>query len=336
MNTSKIKKIKLASFLFAAFLLLNIGYVKGQETEWVNDETYEAPGAREAVPSLPPLPNVQTPIPKLPWTSLHADMAYRAPGAELPAPKLGSKDKVTADNPMKLDVFITMRSPYSYLVLHRIAYLQSNYNVDITVRAVFPNAIRTPDVFGRWYYGAYSVIDQPRTALYHGIPFRFANPDPIFQDTYPRESATGKVAPIEKQPYIGWITRLACAAQLEGKSIEFTHKVMSLIWGAAAPLGEWPLYIEKAVNSIGMDYDAVIADIQKNPDKYDAVWRQNQDDHHAAGQGGVPCMTFNGEPFFGQDRFDQFYWRLMQNGLTKRTFPREPMVTRPIHWPGSD
>ena len=83
-----------------------------------------------------------------------------------------------------------------------------------------------------------------------------------------------------------------------------------------------------------MDYDAVIADIRANPEKYDAVWRKNQDDHHEAGQGGVPCMvTINGEPFFGQDRFEQFYWRIRQEGLTRRSEPKEPIVTRPLRWP---
>jgi hypothetical protein len=40
-------------------------------------------------------------------------------------------------------------------------------------------------------------------------------------------------------------------------------------------------------------------------------------------------MEFNGEPFFGQDRFDQFFWRLPQNGLTKRKYRREPMIGEP-------
>jgi len=29
-------------------------------------------------------------------------------------------------------------------------------------------------------------------------------------------------------------------------------------------------------------------------------------------------MVFEGEPFFGQDRFDQLKWRLTQHGLTRR------------------
>jgi hypothetical protein len=32
----------------------------------------------------------------------------------------------------------------------------------------------------------------------------------------------------------------------------------------------------------------------------------------------VPLMVFDGEPFFGQDRFDQMTWRMQQKGLAKR------------------
>jgi hypothetical protein len=47
-------------------------------------------------------------------------------------------------------------------------------------------------------------------------------------------------------------------------------------------------------------------------------------------------MAFNGEPFFGQDRFNQFFWHLERNGLTKRKYPREPMVAKPLRWSGTD
>ena len=50
-----------------------------------------------------------------------------------------------------------------------------------------------------------------------------------------------------------------------------------------------------------------------------------------AGHGGVPLMIFmNGEPFFGQDRFGEFFWRLRQNGLTERHEPRAPVRPRPL------
>jgi 2-hydroxychromene-2-carboxylate isomerase len=329
--------------VFLAVMVMG-GSVGAQDVDWdKNDTTYEAPGAREAVPVMPPIPDVRSEIPKNPWTVRHWDDGYHKPSEALPAPKRSGKDVVTEENPLEVDVYYSMRSPYSYLSLFRLAYLNSNYNVNVNVKVIFPIAVRTRSddgkasgLTGRWYYFPYSVMDMPRTGLYHGVPFRFANPDPILQDNYPRGEATGSVAPMEKQPYITWLVRLASAAQLQGKSLEYVLAVSPLIWGARAPLGEWPLHVKGAVNSIGMDYDAVIKDIQKNPKKYDAVWAKNAEEHAATGQGGVPTMAFNDEPFFGQDRFNQFYWRLTENGLTKRKRPREPMVSRPLRWPGND
>jgi hypothetical protein len=54
------------------------------------------------------------------------------------------------------------------------------------------------------------------------------------------------------------------------------------------------------------------------------------------GHGGVPLMVIHGEPFFGGDRFDQFFWRLRQNGLTKRLKARAPFTTQPLRWPAAD
>ena len=140
---------------------------------------------------------------------------------------------------------------------------------------------------------------------------------------------------MKAEPYISWLVRLAAAAEMEGKTMEYCLAVSPLIWGARAPMGEWPLHVKGAVDGIGIDYDATVKDIQSDPEKYDAVWDKHQDEFQATGQGGVPTLSFNGEPFFGQDRFNQFFWRLRQNGLTQRKVPREPMVTRPMRWPAS-
>ncbi|HZZ24276.1 MAG TPA: hypothetical protein VFE60_17575 [Roseiarcus sp.] len=37
-----------------------------------------------------------------------------------------------------------------------------------------------------------------------------------------------------------------------------------------------------------------------------------------AGHWGVPAMVYEGEPFFGQDRFDMLVWRMKQRGLEQR------------------
>ena len=254
--------------------------------DWDNlRATYEAPGAREAVPDMPPIPDVPPSAPpKDNWTWQHDDWGWEKPIEELPEPR---KEVVTEENPIEADVFYSMRSPYSYLALFRLAYLHSRYNCNVNIRPILPIAIRAQKggkaLGGRWYYYGYSVMDMHRTGRYEGIPFRYANPDPILQDVRPQGDASMLVAPIEKQPYIVWIVRLGNAAQLEGKALEYCLAVSPLIWGGRAPLGEWPLHVRDAVNGIGMDYDSVIADIQANPQKYDDVWLKNQADFEMTG-----------------------------------------------------
>ncbi|MCL7960552.1 MAG: DsbA family protein [marine benthic group bacterium] len=311
-----------------------------KEPDWDNlDASYEAPGARDVVPDMPPIPDVTTMNPpKDNWVWTHVDTGYHEAQKPFPIP---NRKIVTEEDPLEVDVFFSMRSPYSYLALYRLVYLHSNYNVNVNFRVIFPIAARTSasggsggksSLAGRWYYFYYSQYDAARTGRYEGIPFRFASPDPIVNDVWPPGSSQA-VAPLSHQPYITWLVRLGNAAELEGKALEYCLAVSPLIFGARAKLGEWPFHVADAVNSIGMNYDNVIEDIQSNPDKYDAVWQQNQVDFQATGQGGVPTMSFNGEPFFGQDRFNQFFWRLRQNGLTARKVPREPIVAKPLRWP---
>ena len=303
------------------------------------DATYVTAEALAAVPEMPPVPPVTTfDHPADNWVWTHCENGYH--GAQQEWPPL-NREIITEENPLEVDVFYSMRSPYSYLSIFRLAYLHSHYNVDVNVKVIFPIAVRTSDsagsggassLAGRWYYYWYSIMDAPRTARYEGIPFRYANPDPIVNDTWP-PGASQAVAPMDHQPYISWLVRLAMAATTEGKALEYCLAVSPLIWGARTPIGEWPLHVRDAVNGIGIDYDAVIADIQETPGAYDEMWSRHQDEFQMTGQGGVPTMSFNGEPFFGQDRFNQFFWRLRQNGLTMRKRPREPLVSRPLRWP---
>jgi 2-hydroxychromene-2-carboxylate isomerase len=309
-----------------------------KEINWDKlDATYEAPGVRDVVPDLPPVPDVTTlDPPKDNWVWSHFDNGHHKVN-DLPAPQT---KVVSEEDPLDVSVFYSMRSPYSYLSLFRLAYLHSNYNVNVNIKVIFPVAVRTRHKSGkagsgRWYYYNYSVMDAARTGRYQGIPFRYANPDPIVNDVWPPGECSMAVAPMENQPYISWVVRLANAAQLQGKTLEYCLAVSPLIWGANTKIGEWPFHVEAAVNSIGMNYDATIKDIQANPDKVDAVWQQNQVEFQMTGQGGVPTMAFNGEPFFGQDRFDEFFWTLRRNGLTARKVPREPLVGRPLRWPSS-
>jgi 2-hydroxychromene-2-carboxylate isomerase len=290
-----------------------------------------------AVPELPPIPDaVNPPPPEDNFNWLHFQDDNHPQKAPFPTPRA---EIVTEENPLTADVCWSMRSPYSYLSLSRLTWLNSNYNVDITIRVIFPVAVRTRAASGkagsgRWYKWADAINDTRRVGQYQGISFRFARPDPIWQNTYPTGKSDMMVHPLEKQPYIGWVTRLGNYAELQGKSIDYVNAVSSLIWGSH--VNHWPDHVKDAVNSIdGLDYDEAIQFIRDHSEKVDAVWQQNQMIQLNAGHGGVPLMIFQNEPFFGQDRFDMFYWRLRQSGLTKRKEPRAPFTTKPLRWPDS-
>jgi hypothetical protein len=142
------------------------------------------------------------------------------------------------------------------------------------------------------------------------------------------------VHPPEKQPYIHWIVRLAVYAQLKGKSVEYMAEIAPLIW--SGEVEHWPAHVKERFNRIqGLDYDEAIRFIRENPAKVDDVWLENSRIQAQAGHGGVPLMIFRGEPFFGQDRFDQLFWRLRQSRLTGRKEPRAPFVEKPLRWPDS-
>ena len=305
-----------------------------------------------AVPELPPMPVTDNPKPDpdaFLWTHFK-DNIY--PPKKVGVPTLRTRI-VTEDDPIEVDVFWSKRSPYSNLVMNRLVWLNSNYNVNVNIRPVLPVAVRSTKggkgkaggLFGLSYKVPDAAWDTERQGKFLGVPFNYPVPDPIWQNWQPDHKDWLFTHPPEKQPYIFWITRLACYAEQQGKALDYINQVSYLIWsGIVHPTtpaaaedrakGHWPNYVKEYVNRVdGMDYDKAINYIRKNPEKVDQCWIDNAEGMARTGHGGVPLMVYQDEPFFGGDRFDQFLWRLKQNGLTKRTKPRPPFTTKPLRWP---
>jgi 2-hydroxychromene-2-carboxylate isomerase len=294
-----------------------------------------------AVPELPPLPATDDPEPPVDnflnvrfWDGLHA------PKEGPPTPRPRTRP-VTSEDPLKVDVIYSHRSPYSYLVTQRLVWLHSNYNVDVNVRLVLPVAVRSTKggtgkaggAFARFYFLPHAQWDGVVVGRFQGVPHKHPVPDPVWQNLWPPgDERFMLVHPPEKQPYISWIVRLGCYAQLKGKSIDHVHQIQTLIWGDQ--VAHWPAHVKERFNRIdGLDYDEAISYIRENTDEIDAVWQENSRVQLQAGHGGVPLMIINGEPFFGSDRFDHFFSRLRENGLTERQTPRPPFTTKPRRWP---
>ncbi len=210
------------------------------------------------------------------------------------------------------DLFWSFRSPYSYLATRRYRALTEEYDLSITLRPVYPLAIREPDFFERSHpnWMRYTFTDMFRVAQFHGIPFGPPRPDPIVQDVRTREIAA-------EQPYIFRLTRLGQAAARRGSSLAFCDEVSRLIWGGAENWHEGD-YLAGAAARAGLSLAELDAEALAEAKTLDAEIAANQDALETAGHWGVPTLVFDGEPFFGQDRIELAVWRMRQKGLATR------------------
>ena len=212
------------------------------------------------------------------------------------------------------DLYWSFRSPYSYMIMHRLTALERDYDVRGNIRPVYPLAVRTPEFFETrdplWF--SYFQVDIHREAAFLGLPFRWPRPDPVFMDmatrTYPKE-----------QPYIHRLTRMGAAAAELGRGLEFLDEVSKVIWSGTVDNWHEGDHLAKAAERAGLDAGELSARVDAEAARLHSVIEENQVAQRQAGHYGVPMIGFGGEPFFGQDRFDQFKWRLEQQGLQKRS-----------------
>ena len=134
----------LATAAAGLMLIASFG-AQAQDPFPVTPELLDSPDATwphdPAVPELPPLPDTDDPPPPEDnFLATHGSNGVHPPQKEVPAPLTAL---VSEDNPLKADVIWSMRSPYSYLALQRLVWLNSNYNVDLTIRPVMPIAVRS-------------------------------------------------------------------------------------------------------------------------------------------------------------------------------------------------
>ena len=211
------------------------------------------------------------------------------------------------------DLYWSFRSPYSYMITQRLVALEAAYDVKGVIRPVYPLAVRTPEFFETrdplWF--SYFQRDIHREAAFLGLPFRWPMPDPVLMDfatrTYPRQ-----------QPHIHRLTQMGAAAAEQGRGLEFLDEVSRVIWSGS--VDNWHLgnHIAQAAQRAGLDVQALNATVDGESERLNAIVEASQVAQRDAGHYGVPMISFNNEPFFGQDRFDQFRWRLDQQGLAKR------------------
>src|ERR1700744_1183879 len=206
---------------------------------------------------------------------------------------------------LSVDLFFSFRSPYSYLALPKTAQMAADYDVAVNLRPVYPLAVRVPGFFKKTnpQFAKYVVLDSMRVAKFENIPFRFPRPDPIVQDMTTLDVAAD-------QPYIHRLTRLGAAAQLEGRSLEFTDAISRVLWDGSVKGWNEGDHLARAAEAAGFDFPAMDKAVAADPERYEAVIKDNEAAHAASGHWGVPTFTFENEPFFGQDRIGLLIWRM--------------------------
>lgn len=213
---------------------------------------------------------------------------------------------------LSADIFFSYRSPYSYLAIGRYRALAKTYDLDITLRPVWPIAVRDPGFFERedpqWI--TYLLKDVMRLAQYLDLPLSMPSPDPIMMNMATREIAA-------EQPIIKPITYLGVEAARRGRGVAFAHEVSQMIWGGVK---DWnnDENLTSAAGRAGLDLADMRAACEGAEASYEAEIEMNQAALAKAGHWGVPTLVFNGEPFFGQDRIDLAVWRMKQKGLVER------------------
>jgi len=215
---------------------------------------------------------------------------------------------------LPIDVFFFFFFFYSYLATPRMVALEREWDLKFFVKPVYPIAVRLDG----WFKNAnpmwlpYLVRDVIREAQRHDTPFAWPRPDPILMDL-----KTGEVA--KQQPYIHRLTRLGVAAAERDKGVLFIYEVSTTLYSGRVQNWHEGTHLSEAAARAGLNLAELDAAIEKEPDRFEAIIKENEDAHRKSGHWGVPTFAFKGEPFFGQDRIDALLWRLKQHGLQRRS-----------------
>ncbi|HJP04272.1 MAG: disulfide bond formation protein DsbA [Chromatiales bacterium] len=213
---------------------------------------------------------------------------------------------------LQVDLFWSFRSPYSYLVMPRIKQLVEEFEVDVHARPVYPLAVRDPSILKKMHplFLNYFLLDSKRLAEFYGIAIAAPDPDPV-DITAAMSDEPGD------QSRVTSLMRLAAAAAERDLCLPFIDEVSRMIFGRVKNWDE-DSQMHAAMARAGLDPDELHEMVTAKPEKLDEWIESNHRDQEAAGHWGVPLMVFEGEAFFGQDRFDLLVWRLHQHGLAKR------------------
>lgn len=220
-----------------------------------------------------------------------------------------------------IEVFWSFRSPYSYILMPRLMKLVREYDVDVKMKIVHPAAIRNPAYFATMNGLArpYFLKDSARVAAFHKMGFRRPIPDPINQDP-------STLAIALEQPLAVRLGRLGIAAAERGQALRFCDEVSQLLWNGEVTDWHQGGHLANAAARASLNLFEMEVAISRDQKRFDAQLAANDQELRTVGHWGVPTMVFEGEAFFGQDRFDVLLWQLKKRGLQTKARNRFPEI----------
>jgi 2-hydroxychromene-2-carboxylate isomerase len=189
---------------------------------------------------------------------------------------------------LKLEVFPSLRSPYTAISFDRIMASADHAGVQIEIRPVMPMMMRGVKAPRR--KALYILFDSAREARRDGVPFGKA------------------VDPFGEPVKLGF--SLYPFADQQGKGREYISRYLRAAWAEGLDITR-PRALQRIIEDIGLSWQE--AEPHLGGDEAEALLETNVQDMLAAGLWGVPSFRLSGgdtPPFscWGQDRL----WRIEQ------------------------
>ena len=183
---------------------------------------------------------------------------------------------------VKLEIFFSANSPYTYLAFDRVKKLGETYGIPIVVRPIMPMLMRQMDISRR--KGFYILSDSARVAEKLEIPF-------------------GKV-----QTPIGYPLRriysLFPYVNSHGKGFEYLHKCMEAIFATGTQVGS-KVFLQQLLTDLDLDADEGFKHLDATD--WEAGFEKNRLDMYKVNCWGAPTFKLfhnnnNILSIWGQDR----------------------------------
>ena len=178
-----------------------------------------------------------------------------------------------------IEMYWSIRSPYSYIALVRARQLCKHYEVPLVVKPVLPMVMRRMDVPKN--KKGYIAPDAKREAAQCGVPF-------------------GRVA----DPLGEGVERcyaLFDYAQSQGKGLDYLESYAKGVWSQGIR-SDTDKGLKRIVESVGLDWQQAKQHVNNTDWRY---WAQdNLAQLYGHGLWGVPSFKYGEVQFFGQDRID--------------------------------